>query len=49
MNRDTLREDKERMDQIVKRLETRQDIWQDRYIYWIATAIAHLLEWAVTR
>jgi hypothetical protein len=39
--------DKERMDQIADKLATRQDIWQDRYIYWIAVAIGHILEWMV--
>ena len=40
-------EDKERMDEIAGRLSERQDIWQDRYIYWIAVAIGHILEWVV--
>lgn len=40
-------EDKERMDEIAERLSERQDIWQDRYIYWIAVAIGHILEWMV--
>ena len=39
--------DKERMDIIAERLYQRQDIWQDRYIYWIAVAIGHILEWVV--
>ena len=39
--------DKERMDIIAERLVHRQDIWQDRYIYWIAVAIGHILEWVV--
>ena len=39
--------DKERMDEIAERLYQRQDIWQDRYIYWIAVAIGHILEWVV--
>lgn len=29
------------------RSEIRPDIWQDRYIYWIAVAIGHILEWIV--
>ena len=37
-------EDKERMDEIASKLSHRQDIWQDRYIYWIAVAIGHILE-----
>ena len=39
--------DKERMDEIAGRLSQRQDIWQDRYIYWVAVAIGHILEWIV--
>ena len=39
--------DKERMDEIAERLSQRQDIWQDRYVYWIAVAIGHILEWMV--
>jgi hypothetical protein len=41
--------DKERMDEIAERLYQRQDIWQDRYIYWIAVAIGHILEWIVKK
>lgn len=40
-------EDKEKMDIITERLSQRQDIWQDRYIYWMAVAIGHILEWVV--
>lgn len=39
--------DKERMDEIVERLSERQDIWQDQYVYWIAVAVGHILEWVV--
>lgn len=39
--------DKERADEIAERLAERQDIWQDRYIYWLAVAVGHLLEWVV--
>ena len=42
-------EDKERMDEIGWRLKDRQDIWQDRYIYWMAVAIGHILEWIVKK
>lgn len=42
------RTDKERMDIITERLVHRQDIWQDRYIYYIAVAIGHILEY-ITR
>ena len=47
MNRYT--RDKERMDEITERLSQRQDIWQDRYIYWIAVALGHILEWIIRR
>jgi hypothetical protein len=40
--------DKERIDIITERLVHRQDIWQDRYIYYIAVAIGHILEY-ITR
>lgn len=49
MTKDALRKDKERMDIIAERLNSRQDLWQDRFIYWMAVAIGHLLEWVVTR
>ena len=39
--------DKERMDEIAERLSERRDIWQDRYVYWIAVAVGHILEWVV--
>lgn len=39
--------DRVRMDQIAERLSERQDIWQDRYIYWIAVTLGHILEWIV--
>ena len=39
--------DRERMDQIAERLSERQDIWQDRYIYWVAVTLGHILEWIV--
>ena len=39
--------DRERMDQIAERLSERQDIWQDRYIYWIVVTLGHILEWIV--
>lgn len=37
--------DKDRMDEIAFKLKDRQDIWQDRFIYWMAVAIGHILEW----
>ena len=39
--------DKEHMDEIANKLSERQDIWQDRFIYWMAVAIGHILEWIV--
>lgn len=39
--------DKDRMDEIAFKLKDRQDIWQDRFIYWMAVAIGHVLEWIV--
>ena len=35
------------MDIIAERLVQRQDIWQDRYIYWIAVTLGHILEWII--
>lgn len=50
MTRATLIEDKERMDEIAKTMEeTEADIWQNRYIFWIAVAIGHILEWIESR
>lgn len=50
MTKQTLIEDKERMDEITDKLgKGREDIWQDRYVYWIADAVAHILEWMDTR
>lgn len=42
-------EDKDRMDEIADKLAERQDIWQDRFIYWMAVAIGHILEWIINR
>ena len=42
-------EDKEHMDEIASKLSKRQDIWQDRFIYWMAVAIGHILEWIVKK
>lgn len=39
--------DKERIDEIAERLSQRQDIWQDRYVYWIAVTLGHILEWII--
>ena len=42
-------EDKKNMDEIADKLSERQDIWQDRFIYWMAVAIGHILEWIINR
>lgn len=42
-------EDKKHMDEIADKLSKRQDIWQDRFIYWMAVAIGHILEWIVKK
>ena len=39
-----LKEDAERMEEVMIRLGKRQEIWQDRYIYWIAVAIYHIIK-----
>ena len=44
MSKNKLVQDAERMEEITERLVERDDIWQDRYIYWIAVAVLHLLQ-----
>ena len=39
----TLIKDAERMEEVIDKLADRKDIWQDRYIYWIAVAIYHII------
>ena len=39
-----LRNDAVRMEEIMDRTVERTDIWQDRFIYWIAVAIYHLIQ-----
>ena len=41
--KDTLTKDMENMLEIMDRTAQRADIWQDRFIYWIAVAIYHIL------
>ena len=43
MTNKTLSKDAERMLEITARTVERTDIWQDRFIYWIAVAIYHIL------
>lgn len=38
-----LKQDAERMEEIMQRTADRCDIWQDRFIYWIAVAIYHII------
>lgn len=49
MSRDELVKDADRMENICILLGDRQDIWQDRLVYWIAVAVLHLLQDAVKR
>ena len=39
-----LRNDAERMEEIMERTANRCDIWQDRFIYWMAVAIYHIIQ-----
>lgn len=39
-----LRNDAERMEEIMERTVDRCDIWQDRFIYWMAVAIYHVIQ-----
>lgn len=39
----TLLEDCKHMEQIMDKTAERTDIWQDRFVYWIAVAIYHIL------
>ena len=48
--RDMLIEDAENMEQIMSRLDsTKDEIWQNRYIYWIAKTLFDLLKEALIR
>lgn len=40
----TLTKDAEHMEEIMSRTADRCDIWQDRFIYWIAVAIYHIIQ-----
>lgn len=44
MNKAKLIRDAENMQEITERLVQRDDIWQDRYVYWIAVAVLHIIE-----
>lgn len=41
--------DAERMEQICEVTVNRCDIWQDRFVYWIAVALLHLLQAEIKR
>ena len=43
VSKDTLTKDAENMLEIMDKTVNRADIWQDRFIYWIAVAIYHLI------
>ena len=45
--REELVQDADQMENICILLGDRQDIWQDRIIYWIAVAVLHLLREAI--
>lgn len=49
MTRDDLVKDARNMEEIAERTASRCDIWQDRFIYWMAIAILHLLQEAIRR
>ena len=41
--------DLENMEEIAERLADRSDIWQDRFIYWMAVAIRDILLWIIKK
>ena len=41
--------DAENMEEAMSRLANRQDIWQDRIVYWICVAVYHLLKIAMKK
>ena len=44
-----LKEDATRMEEVCCRLAQPTDIWQDRFVYWIAVAVLHLLQAEIRR
>lgn len=44
MSKSRLVVDAENMEEITERLAKRDDIWQDRYVYWIAVAVLHAID-----
>jgi len=49
MTCETLIADAQRMEDACSRLANRQDIWQDRIVYWICVAVLHLLQNEIRR
>lgn len=49
MLRDELLKDARHMEEISEKTANRCDIWQDRYVYWIAVALLHILSWILRR
>lgn len=47
MKRSALIKDLENMEEIMDRTVNRCDLWQDRFIYWMAVALFHLLTMAL--
>ena len=47
MKRSVVIKDLENMEKVMNRTVNRCDIWQDRFIYWMAVAIYHLLTIAI--
>lgn len=41
--------DLENMETVMSRTAARSDIWQDRYVYWMAKAIWDILTWIVRK
>lgn len=44
MKKEVIIEDITRMEEIMDRTVDRCDIWQDRFIYWMAVALWHILQ-----
>lgn len=49
MTKDTLKEDKERMDKFAEDLMYQRPVKEWALLYYVVVAVGHLLEWAVTR
>lgn len=49
MKKNKLIRDLENIDEIAEKLGDRSDIWQDRFIYWMAIAIRDILLWIIKK